>query len=96
MDDKTKTLACLDFKTGAVKWAQKGFGKGSLMVAGGKLVILSDKGKLAIAEASPDSYKEYSSAQILTGKCWTVPVLADGRIYARSAAGQLVCLDVSN
>jgi outer membrane protein assembly factor BamB len=96
MDDKTKTLACLDFKTGSVKWSQKGFGKGSLMVAGGKLIILSDKGRLAIAEASANGYKEFSSAQILTGKCWTVPVLANGRIYARSAAGQLVCLDVSN
>jgi hypothetical protein len=30
----------------------------------------------------------------LTGKCWTVPVLANGRIYARNAAGQLVCVDV--
>ena len=66
------------------------------MVAGGKLIILSDKGKLAIAEASADGYKESASAQILTGKCWTVPVLANGRIYARNAAGTLVCLDVSN
>jgi outer membrane protein assembly factor BamB len=49
-----------------------------------------------IAEASPQGYKELSSAQILPKtKCWTVPVLANGRIYARSAAGHLVCVDVS-
>jgi len=94
--DDGSSISCLDFKTGEVKWAQKGFGKGSLMLADGRLIILSDRGKLAIAEASPAGFKELSSAQILTGKCWTVPVLANGRIYARNnPGGQLVCLDVS-
>jgi outer membrane protein assembly factor BamB len=95
--DDNKSVSCLDFKTGQVKWAQKGFGKGSLMLADGKLIILSDNGKLAIAEASPTEYKELASAQILPKKkCWTVPVLANGRIYARNNPdGQLVCLDVS-
>lgn len=94
--DDDKSVSCMDFKTGQVKWAQKGFGKGSLMLADGKLIILSDKGKLAIAEASPTEYKELASAQILPKKkCWTVPVLANGRIYARNNPdGQLVCLDV--
>ena len=88
-------LTCLDFQSGQVKWSQGGMGTGSLMLADGKLIILSEDGKLVIAEASPDKYKEISSAQILTGKCWTVPVLANGRIYARNAAGKLVCVDVS-
>lgn len=94
--DDDASISCLDFKTGEVKWAQKGFGKGSLMLADGKLIILSDKGKLAIAEASPTEYKELTSAQILPQKkCWTVPVLANGRIYARNNPdGQLVCIDV--
>jgi len=96
-DGSGKELRCLDFKTGQVQWGQKGFGKGSLMLADGKLIILSDRGKLAIAEASPTGYKELASAQILPKKkCWTVPVLANGRIYARNnPGGRLVCLDVS-
>jgi len=88
-------LTCLNHQTGEKKWSQGGMGTGSLMVAGGKLVILGEKGKLVIAEASPDGFKELASAQILTGKCWTVPVLANGKIYARNADGQLVCIDVS-
>jgi outer membrane protein assembly factor BamB len=88
-------LTCLEFETGQTKWSQKGMGTGSLCLADGKLIILSEKGKLVIAEASPESFKELASAQILTGKCWTVPVLANGRIYARNASGQLVCIDVS-
>lgn len=89
-------LACVDFKTGEKKWSQKGLGTGSLMIADGKLIVLGERGKLVIAEASPQGYKELASAQILPKtKCWTVPVLANGRIYARSAAGHLVCVDVS-
>jgi outer membrane protein assembly factor BamB len=85
---------CLDFKTGEVKWSQRGLGKGSLMLADDKLIILSEKGKLVIAPASPEGFEELASAQVLSGKCWTVPVLANGRIYARNAAGRLVCVDV--
>jgi outer membrane protein assembly factor BamB len=81
--------------TGREKWSKEGLGKGSLMAADGKLIILSEKGKLVIAEAAPTGFKEISSAQILAGKCWTVPVLANGRIYARNAVGDLVCVDVA-
>ena len=89
------TLKCMDFETGKVKWSQGGMGTGSLMLADGKLIILSEDGKLIIAEASPDGFKELASKQILTYKCWTVPVLANGRIYARNTEGKLVCLDVN-
>ena len=88
-------LTCINFETGEAKWSQGGMGTGSLMLADEKLIILGENGKLVIAEASPDGFKELASAQILTGKCWTVPVLANGRIYARNAEGQLVCIDVS-
>lgn len=87
-------LTCLDLKTGEMKWSQSGMGTGSLMLADGSLIILSETGKLVIAKASPEKYEELASAQVLTGKCWTVPVLANGLICARNAAGDLVCLDV--
>ena len=47
-----------------------------------------------VAEASPTSFTPISRAQVLGGKCWTVPTLANGRIYCRNAKGDLVCLDV--
>ena len=88
-------LTCLDLATGDKKWSQGGMGTGSLMIADGKMIILGEKGKLVIAEASPEGFKELASAKILTGKCWTTPVLANGKIYARNADGQLVCVDLS-
>lgn len=95
VDTKDGALKCLDFQTGAVKWAQEGLGVGSVTLAGGKLIALNDKGRLMIANASPAGYTELTAAQILEGKCWTVPVLANGRIYVRNAEGELVCIDVS-
>ncbi|MEO8428987.1 MAG: PQQ-binding-like beta-propeller repeat protein [Verrucomicrobiota bacterium] len=85
---------CLDFQTGEVKWSHKGFGLGALMAADGKLIILGDKGELVVAEASPAGFKPLAHAQVLGGKCWTTPVLANGKIYCRNAKGDLVCLDV--
>jgi outer membrane protein assembly factor BamB len=88
-------LRCLAFDTGDLKWSYGEFGKGSLMVADGKLVALSEKGELIIAEATPAEFKPISRAKILTGKCWTTPVLSNGHIYCRNAVGDVVCLDVS-
>lgn len=87
-------LTCLDFKTGEVKWNQVGYGKGSVKLADGKLIVYGQTGKLGIAEASPAGFKEISSAQVLTGKdTWAPPVLAHGHVYCRSL-DKLACLDL--
>ena len=88
-------LVCMNFMTSEVKWKERKIGKGSLMAADGKLIVLSDKGTLYFAEASPQAFKPISSAKILSGKCWTMPVLANGRIYTKNAKGRMVCIDVS-
>jgi len=88
------TLTCMDWATGTVKWTDRGLGKGSLMAADGKLILLGEGGKLVIADASPEGFKPLAEAQILRGKCWTTPVLSGGRIYARNAPGDVVCVDV--
>jgi outer membrane protein assembly factor BamB len=88
------TLKCIDLETGIQKWEQGGLGKGSLSAAEGKLVVLSDKGELVIADASPAGFKELARTQVLTGKCWTSPAIANHKIYCRNAKGTLVCLTV--
>ena len=86
-----RTLTCLDPATGQAKWTKADLGEGSLMLADGKLIILSDKGELVVAEASPEGFKQLAAGQALRGPCWTVPVLANGRIYARNKTGTLSC-----
>ncbi|HTK76576.1 MAG TPA: PQQ-binding-like beta-propeller repeat protein [Gemmataceae bacterium] len=87
-------LRCVDLKTGATRWEEESVGCGSLTAAAGRLIILSDRGELVIAKASPDKFQAIARAKVLEGKCWTVPVLANGRIYCRNADGEVVCLDV--
>jgi outer membrane protein assembly factor BamB len=89
---KPASFKCLDWRTGAVKWSHKGLGLGALTAAEGKLIILSEKGELVIAAASPVGFKPLAQAQVLGGKCWTSPVLANGRLYCRNSKGDLVCL----
>ncbi len=60
-----------------------------------KLIIVSETGELLSVEASPATFKANSRVQLLGGKCWTTPVLANGRIYARNVKGDVICVDVS-
>ncbi len=87
-------LVAVDRDSGEVLWKERGLGCGTLMRSGDRLILLSDDGRLVIAEASDQEYKPLAKAEVLQGKCWTMPVLAGGRIYCRNASGDLVCLDV--
>ena len=64
-------------------------------VTDGKLIVLSERGELMVADSTPAAFKPISRPQVLGGKCWTTPVLANGKIYCRNARGDLVCVDVS-
>jgi outer membrane protein assembly factor BamB len=89
-------LVCLDVRTGKEMWRETGrkFQKGSLLIAGGHLLVLGEYGRLSLAEATPRGYREKTSFRVSQHKCWTVPVLAGGRLYIRDE-GRLVCLDVA-
>jgi outer membrane protein assembly factor BamB len=87
-------LRCLELATGAVKWTEKSTGTGALMAAGDKLIVQGERGELLVVPATPDAFNPLARAQVLGGKCWTTPVLANGRIYCRNSRGELVCVDV--
>ena len=86
-------LKCLDAATGAEQWKTRGYGKGTLIIADGHLVILGEEGQLGVAVATPQSFVEKSKYPVLEGRCWTIPSLADGRVYVRNQR-ELVCLDI--
>ena len=85
---------CLHLPTGELKWARKDPAFGSLIMAGDKLVVLSEKGELLLGQASPEEFKPLARAKVLGGVCWTAPALANGRLYIRNARGQLRCLEL--
>ncbi|HET9229569.1 MAG TPA: PQQ-binding-like beta-propeller repeat protein [Thermoanaerobaculia bacterium] len=78
------TFKCLSVATGEPTWAFRGLGKGSLLVADGDLlIVLSDVGTLLLVKATPDDYTELARFQVMEGKAWTAPTLANGRLYLR-------------
>jgi outer membrane protein assembly factor BamB len=88
-------LRCLYLPTGDVKWVSKDPAFGSMILAEGKLLLLSEKGELLLAEASPTEFKLLARAKVLSGVCWTPPALADGQLYIRNARGELRCLELA-
>jgi outer membrane protein assembly factor BamB len=91
----TAPLKCIEIATGKELWSQPGFGSGgATILADNHMLVQGDQGTLVLVEATPKAYKEVARAQVLGGKCWTMPVISNRRIYARNTKSG-ICLDVS-
>ncbi len=100
-------LACVEWKSGAVKWSEGGFGRASVALACGHLIVLGEYGDLALVRASPDRYEEVSRTRLtaagangrpvdlLVPPCWAAPVIARGLLYVRGK-NRLVCLELGD
>jgi outer membrane protein assembly factor BamB len=85
-------LACVDIKTGKDVWKEAGFGPGQVILAGDKIIALSDKGEVVVVEANKEKYIELKRDDVLDGKVWSYPVLAYNHLFARSTK-EGVCLE---
>jgi outer membrane protein assembly factor BamB len=86
-------LRCVELKTGKVCWTKEEFGCGSMILADGQLIILSEDGDLLLVEATSAAYREKARARLLTSPCRAQIALADGRLYARDGK-KLVCVEL--
>jgi outer membrane protein assembly factor BamB len=89
-------LVCIDFKTGETKWQDRCVGKGSIAAADGRLYVRSEKGPIALVEATPSAYKElgrFEQPDRSSKNAWPHPVIAGGRLYLRDQ-NVLLCYDV--
>ena len=67
----------------------RGLQVGSLIVAGDRMLAVSANGENVIARLNPSKFEVLNREQIIGGKTWTMPVLANGLFYARNARGDL-------
>src|SRR5262249_6058153 len=96
---------CLDFKTGKVAWSveNRKLGKGAVSAADGFLYCLGESSDLVVhTQASPEqkltvaesfTLPETSKKRKSSGKAWTHPVIANGKLYLRDQE-LLFCYDV--
>jgi outer membrane protein assembly factor BamB len=95
----SRSLMCVEFGTGTVKWENPGIGPASLCWADGRLYLHGENGDVALVEATPEEYRErgrFSPPEQPnrgTSKAWAYPVVANGRLYIRDM-GMLWCYDV--
>jgi len=87
-------LVCLDPKTGAGRWHQKGFEKGGIVAVDGVLIAQDGAGgDLIMVKLDPTKYEELGRIKPLGGQSWTTPIIADGKIFVRNKQA-LVALDL--
>jgi hypothetical protein len=65
-----------------------------VLLSDGNLFVLHQDGQLQIAPATPEGFEPATSADILSDKCWSVPVIHRGRLYARNLE-RIVCFDLA-
>jgi len=87
------SLRCVELESGKVIWEQHRLGAATITLAGEQLLILTERGELVRAAASPAAYKETGRAQILPNQVRAHPAFANGFLYARSK-DQLVCVEL--
>jgi outer membrane protein assembly factor BamB len=85
-------LQCIELETGKTKWSKDGYGPGNVILSGDKLIALSDNGELSVVNATPSKYMELARRKVLSGKCWSTPILSNGLVLARSTE-EAVCID---
>lgn len=79
-------FTCVSLEDGKGKWKARGYGNGQVLLLAeqGLLLVLSEKGEVALVEASPAGHKELGRFQAIEGKTWNHPVIAHGKLFVRN------------
>lgn len=88
-------LACLDLASGKRVWKGGRYGHGQLLLLEDQdaLLVLSERGDLALVSADPGGFKELARFHALDGKTWNHPVIARGKLLVRNSEAA-VCYEL--
>lgn len=76
-------FTALRLRTGQVAWRYRGLARASLLVAGGRFILLDEDGTLALATPTPEGLQVHSRVPLLSSNAWTAPALVGTTLYLR-------------
>lgn len=81
--DNAREWRCVNWKTGEEKYAAKEIAKGVVIYADGMLYCYSERGELALVEATPNAFEMVSKTRVQLGseQHWAHPVIHGGKLY---------------
>ena len=91
-------LTCMDPVTGNVRWEQRGFGKGGIIIIDGTIIAIDgNTGAVVQLKLDPTKYTEMGRITPLSKdkQSWVPPVISDKKLLVRNRK-ELICLDISN
>jgi outer membrane protein assembly factor BamB len=89
-------LMCLDLAGGKLLWKGGDFGLGSCLVTADDKLIVFGNGRLSLADAAANEFRELSHVEhVVRGTCYPHVAFAGGFIVCRDQAGRLACLSVA-
>jgi outer membrane protein assembly factor BamB len=77
-------LACVEIETGARKWKSGRYGSGQTLLVDDLVLVQTERGPVALAEARPDGFQELGRLDALDGKTWNHPTLAGRYLLVRN------------
>ena len=83
----------VDVRTGQTLWQERGFARGSMLYADGKVILMDEDGDLALTRMTPDGMTVLGRTTIFQSTSWSAPTLVGTTLYVRDRE-KIMALDL--